>query len=81
MNFSFNQVTVIQGDAADETAIQGLVSRVVKEEGHLDVFFANVSSQLTLNPQHIHKPEVLSFRPIFVHPIPKNFPNASIHTD
>ncbi len=49
MQFSFNQVTVVQGDAADEQAIQDLVSRAVKEEGRLDVFFANVSSHLTLN--------------------------------
>lgn len=48
--FSFNQVTVVQGDAADEQTIQDLVSRAVKEEGRLDVFFANVSSHMTLNP-------------------------------
>ena len=44
---SFNQVTVVQGDAADEKTIQDLVSRTVKEEGHLDVFFANLSSHPT----------------------------------
>jgi len=52
MMFSFNQVTVVQGDAADEQAIQDLVSRAVKEEGRLDVFFANVSSHPTLNPPY-----------------------------
>jgi len=45
----FNQVTVIQGDVADDKTIHDLVSRAVKEEGHLDVFFANVSTHLTLN--------------------------------
>ena len=40
---------MVQGDAADEHAIQDLVSRAVKEEGRLDVFFANVTSHLTLD--------------------------------
>ena len=43
---------MIKGDAADEQTIQDLVSCAVKEEGHLDVFFANVSLylHLTLKP-------------------------------
>ena len=36
------KVTTIQADAADEKAISGLCDRVMKEEGRLDVFFANV---------------------------------------
>lgn len=36
------QVTVIQGDAADDKTIQSLVQRALDEEGRLDVFFANV---------------------------------------
>ena len=49
---SFIQVTVVQGDAADEKTIQDLVSRTVKEEGHLDVFFANVSPRPTPAPRN-----------------------------
>ena len=37
---------MVQGDAADEQAIQDLVSRAVQEEGRLDVFFANAGSRL-----------------------------------
>jgi hypothetical protein len=33
----------VQGDAADEEVISGLCKRALKEEGRLDVFFANVS--------------------------------------
>jgi NAD(P)-dependent dehydrogenase (short-subunit alcohol dehydrogenase family) len=36
------RVTTIQADAADEKAIIGVCERAVKEEGRLDVFFANV---------------------------------------
>ncbi|KAF7306152.1 hypothetical protein HMN09_00770500 [Mycena chlorophos] len=35
------KVTVQQGDAADEALISGLCQRALKEEGRLDVFFAN----------------------------------------
>ncbi|KLO20361.1 NAD-binding protein [Schizopora paradoxa] len=35
------KVTTIQADAADEDSISGLCDRVMKEEGRLDVFFAN----------------------------------------
>ncbi|CAK5281586.1 unnamed protein product [Mycena citricolor] len=35
------KVTTLQGDAADEAAIEGLCQRALKEEGRLDVFFAN----------------------------------------
>ncbi|KAG8745210.1 hypothetical protein FRC10_008522 [Ceratobasidium sp. 414] len=38
---SLKQITVQQGDAADEEAISGICKRAVKEEGRLDVFFAN----------------------------------------
>jgi hypothetical protein len=33
---------MIQADAADEAAISGVCDRALREEGHLDVFFANV---------------------------------------
>jgi hypothetical protein len=32
----------LQGDAADATLISGVCERALKEEGKLDVFFANV---------------------------------------
>jgi hypothetical protein len=53
---SSTQVTVIQGDAADDKTVQDLVSHAIKEEGRLDVFFANVSSHYYSHPQppHIH---------------------------
>nr|GAT56804.1 predicted protein [Mycena chlorophos] len=35
------KVTVQQGDASDEAFISGLCQRALKEEGRLDVFFAN----------------------------------------
>jgi len=38
----FYQVTTLQADAADEAAISGVCSQALREEGRLDVFFANV---------------------------------------
>jgi len=35
------KVTTVQADAADEKSIAGLCDRAMKEEGRLDVFFAN----------------------------------------
>ncbi|PFH50912.1 hypothetical protein AMATHDRAFT_75301 [Amanita thiersii Skay4041] len=35
------KVTTLQADAADEKAISGLCNRALREEGRLDVFFAN----------------------------------------
>lgn len=35
------KVTVIEADAANETAIEGICKQALKEEGKLDVFFAN----------------------------------------
>ncbi|KII92970.1 hypothetical protein PLICRDRAFT_37783 [Plicaturopsis crispa FD-325 SS-3] len=35
------KVTTIQADAADEKAIEGLCKQALREEGRLDVFFAN----------------------------------------
>ncbi|KAI6169439.1 hypothetical protein EDD17DRAFT_1518810 [Pisolithus thermaeus] len=35
------KVTVIQADAADDTAITAVCDRAIEEEGRLDVFFAN----------------------------------------
>jgi hypothetical protein len=42
------KVTTLEADAADETAIAGVCNRALKEEGRLDVFFANVCSHRTL---------------------------------
>jgi len=36
------KVTTTQADAADETAISGVCDQALREEGRLDVFFANV---------------------------------------
>lgn len=41
------QATIIQADAADETAIQAVCERALQEEGKLDVFFANVSNPVS----------------------------------
>ena len=41
---SFSQVTTEQADAADETAISGVCELALREEGRLDVFFANVTA-------------------------------------
>ncbi|KAL6308138.1 hypothetical protein BKA93DRAFT_765598 [Sparassis latifolia] len=44
------KVTVIQVDAADEAAISGVCKQALREEGRLDVFFANagIATQLPL---------------------------------
>ncbi|KAF9465028.1 hypothetical protein BDZ94DRAFT_1160795 [Collybia nuda] len=44
------KVTTLHGDAADEGAISGVCSQALREEGRLDVFFANagVASKQTL---------------------------------
>ncbi|KAF9012430.1 hypothetical protein BDQ17DRAFT_1343877 [Cyathus striatus] len=44
------KVTTMQADAADETAIKGVCEQAMKEEGRLDIFFANagVASRDTL---------------------------------
>lgn len=39
--YSDVKVTVIQADAADDAAITAVCDRAIKEEGRLDVFFAN----------------------------------------
>lgn len=38
------QITTVEADAADETAISGVCKQALQEEGRLDVFFANVRS-------------------------------------
>ncbi|KAJ7680442.1 hypothetical protein DFH06DRAFT_973326 [Mycena polygramma] len=43
------KVTTLQGDAADEALISGVCERALKEEGKLDVFFANAGIA-TVNP-------------------------------
>jgi len=40
--FILFKVTTAQADAADETAISGVCDQALREEGRLDVFFANV---------------------------------------
>lgn len=51
-----HQVTVDQLDAADEAAISGLCKQALREEGRLDVFFANVSYALSRS-QRVPMPE------------------------
>ncbi|KAJ6594015.1 hypothetical protein B0H19DRAFT_46013 [Mycena capillaripes] len=43
------KTTTLQGDAADEALISGICERALKEEGKLDVFFANAGIA-TVNP-------------------------------
>lgn len=38
------QVTALQADAADETAISSICEQALEDEGRLDVFFAGVRS-------------------------------------
>jgi len=40
-NYPDVKVTVVQADAADESAISAICKRAVEEEGKLDIFFAN----------------------------------------
>ena len=44
---SFFKVTTQKADAADETAISGVCELALREEGRLDVFFANVTAFLS----------------------------------
>ncbi len=37
------KVTTIQADAADDSAISDVCEQALREEGRLDVFFANVN--------------------------------------
>lgn len=39
------QVTVIQADAADDKAISDVCHRALREQGRLDIFFANVRAR------------------------------------
>lgn len=43
------QVTVIEADAADEKAIEGVCKQAIREEGKLDVFFANVCTSCSFH--------------------------------
>lgn len=43
METSLIQVTTLEADASDEEAISGICKQALREEGRLDVFFANVS--------------------------------------
>ncbi|GJE97368.1 SDR family oxidoreductase [Phanerochaete sordida] len=44
------KITFVQADATDESAIQGLCERALKETGRLDVFFANAGIFGPLTP-------------------------------
>ena len=41
-----SQVTPVEADAADETAIAKICKQALQDEGQLDVFFANVCVRL-----------------------------------
>jgi NAD(P)-dependent dehydrogenase (short-subunit alcohol dehydrogenase family) len=40
-----SQVTVIQADASDDKAISDVCQQALREQGRLDIFFANVSAR------------------------------------
>ena len=40
-----SQVTIIQADAADDKAISDVCNQALREEGRLDIFFANVCAR------------------------------------
>jgi hypothetical protein len=48
------QVTTIQADAADDAAISGVCKQALRDEGKLDVFFANVRHLLLASCSLIH---------------------------
>lgn len=54
MSLTFSQVTTIEADAADEKAISGVCDQALREEGRLDVFFANVHSPTATFSFHAH---------------------------
>ena len=43
--FTSSQVTVIQADASDDKAISDVCQQALREQGRLDIFFANVSAR------------------------------------
>jgi NAD(P)-dependent dehydrogenase (short-subunit alcohol dehydrogenase family) len=48
-----SQVTVIQADASDDKAISDVCQQARKEQGRLDIFFANVSARRSALSQHV----------------------------
>ena len=54
LKWKFSQVTTQQADAADETAISGVCELVLREEGRLDVFFANVTTFFSTRLVYLH---------------------------
>jgi len=48
----FLKVTTLQADAADETAISSVCEQAIKDEGRLDVFFANVRRIQSIDNTH-----------------------------
>lgn len=50
--FTSSQVTVIQADASDDKAISDVCQQALREQGRLDIFFANVSAHSTF-PRHV----------------------------
>lgn len=48
----FLKVTTLQADAADETAISSVCEQALKDEGRLDVFFANVRRIQSIDHAH-----------------------------
>lgn len=39
--FNQTKITILEADAADESAIAAVCNQAISEEGHLDLFFAN----------------------------------------
>ena len=48
-----SQVTVIQADASDDKAISDVCQQALREQGRLDIFFANVSARRSTFPRHV----------------------------
>lgn len=61
------QITLMQVDASEEAAIQGVCETAVQQEGRLDVFFANVRYNsprlLAANPHISAQAAILGSRP------------------
>jgi NAD(P)-dependent dehydrogenase (short-subunit alcohol dehydrogenase family) len=50
---TFSQVTVIQADASDDKAISDVCQQTLREQGRLDIFFANVSARRSALSRHV----------------------------
>lgn len=49
-----SQVTVIEADASDDKAISDVCQQALREQGRLDIFFANVSAGHSTLSRHVN---------------------------